>query len=292
METILCFDIGGTKTKYACIKENTILFQAQQNTYRGSKEGFFKFLSEIIDAVSKEYSFDKISLSFPGFIDVTTGIAIFAGALSELHGTNIKIELTKFLIKDYQIYIENDANCAAMAEKLNGHATKNEDFVVVTVGTGIGGGIFVNGEILRGKQFRAGEFGMMLLAFSEYPNKVYSEFASTQSLIRLYRELKHIPLTKEISGQDIFAEDDQDVQQVITSWVAYLACGIVNVVSVLNPEKVLIGGGISANPALLPLLKEQLQHIHFWKDLAVPVETCFHYNNAGLLGAYYLAKAM
>lgn len=289
MHSALCLDVGGTSTKYAVVQEGRIIYQNQKTTCRGNSVDFFEFLKELINEVEEHYLFEAIGISFPGFINTKTGEAMFAGALNQLHGQNIKMQIEKLTGSVYPVYIENDANCAAMAEKLSGNAVKNSDFVVITIGTGIGGGIFVNDKILHGLNYRAGEFGMMLLDFSCHPKKVYSELASTQTLIYEYKKLYQISESEEISGKVIFEKlNDPTILHLVTKWCNYIACGIVNVVSVLNPEKILIGGGVSANPKLLPLIEKSLEKIHFWKDLQVPVEHCRYLNDAGLLGAYYL----
>lgn len=288
---MLAIDIGGTEIKHALIKDGQIVAKGRRKTVATSPHQFVKLLADIVKMYEKTDKFVAIGISFPGFINGEKGVATFAGALEALHGIKLRQLLSEVLDGRYPIFMENDANCAAMAEKLNGHGTNNRDFIVVTVGTGIGGGIFVNNQIVRGKDFRAGEFGMMILDKSHFPQKVFSSLGSTQTLIENYRQLKELPEDYPIAGEKIFDEsEEQSVSELLVNWGHDLAVGICNVVTVLNPEKVLIGGGISANPKLVPLLKSQLATIHYWADFEVPIETCCHFNDAGIMGAYYLVK--
>lgn len=288
---IVAVDIGGTEIKHALINEGQILKKGRTKTVATSPQQFVTLLADIVKTYETDSEFMAIGISFPGFINGEKGVATFAGALDRLHGIALRQLLSAALDERYPIFMENDANCAAMAEKLNGRGVDNRDFVVVTVGTGIGGGIFINNQIVRGKEFRAGEFGMMILDKTHSPQTVFSSLGSTQTLIENYRRLKGLAADEPVDGQTVFDQSEEPlVSDLLTNWSRDLAIGICNVVTVLNPEKVLIGGGISANPKLLPLLKEQLATIHYWVDFEVPIETCFHLNDAGLIGAYYLVQ--
>jgi len=251
------------------------------------------FISSIIDVVEtyqKTCQLDGIALSMPGFIDINTGFASEAGAIDCMWDTNIKTQLQAHT--DLPIEIENDANCVAMAEKFLGAALDCEHFVCITVGTGIGGGIFVNGKIYRGHTFGAGEFGYMNTAAYKgtvtFPD--LSGTGATSALIGRYKEYKNIPKDTLIEGIEVFeqAKRDTGVQQIIEDWYLHLSQGIYNLVCTLNPQKILIGGSISARgEELTTNLEKYLCQMPSWALFDVSVELCHFKEEAGLMGAIY-----
>lgn len=284
--TYVCFDIGGTFIKYGAFdRYGTVIEKGKVKTEQATKSAFFSSLARIIAQFEKNFSIEGIGISFPGFVDPVSGEAILAGALTSLHGTNVKRELLAVLDYSYPIYIENDANCAALAEKFNGAAQNNQNFVLITLGTGVGGAIYVNNEILHGQSFRAGELGMMITDFGNSGYKTLHDLASTRALVARYQEIHSI---ENVTGEMIFADNHEKTLDMIQDWADQVAIGIFNVVVSLNPEKVLIGGGISQNSRLMPYIECGLGKIPYWQDFKVPVTTCFHHNDAGLIGALYL----
>ena len=284
----ICFDVGGTAIKHALItKDGIILKQNQFPTNHGGKDEFIDSLIIVIKEYEKEDVIEGIGLSFPGVVDPDSGISVSAGALYSLYEENIKKELHEQT--NYLVTIENDANCALLAEKFNGKATTDKDVLLVTIGTGIGGALMVQDHVIHGHQFKAGEFGMMRIDFGQQPHTTLHELASTSALVRFYKEAKSISLETVIDAREIFVEMDKDpiVTRVVNRWIDYLVTGIFNMVVFMNPEKVLIGGGISSNPKLIPLIRTALAKNPHWIDFEVPIDSCQHQNNAGILGALY-----
>ncbi len=286
----LCFDIGGTFVKYGLYTDQGKLEEKGKfATEINSANLFIDSLVNQAEKMDAAGSIKGIGLSFPGFINPVTGEAVLAGALTALHGKNV-IEMLKFkLQKKYLFVIENDANCAALAEKFNGNAIKCKDFVLITIGTGIGGAIVIDGVVVHGRSFRTGELGMMITDFHRSSYKTLHDLASTSALVTNYKLVKKIPASQIISGEQVFSEmADQQIYHLIKEWACFVAIGIFNTVVSLNPEKVLIGGGVSQNPELLPVIKECLAENPHWQDFEVPIETCQHFNDSGLIGALYL----
>lgn len=287
----ICFDIGGTFVKYGVFNEQADLIETGKfETEKQDAAIFFQSLVKKINDLESRHKASNIGLSFPGFINYKTGEAILAGALTYLHGVNIKEELQKYLGDNKKdIVIDNDANCAALAEKHSGNAQESGDFFLLTIGTGIGGAIMVNDQLVRGYNYRAGEFGMMI---TDYTTKQYTtahDLASMRALVNRYKEIYQISQST-ISGEVLFDDQRQETKELIKSWGKYLSLLIFNTTVTLNPQKVLIGGGVSQNKSLLPLINSCLEEIPSWKDFKVPLEICFYQNNAGLYGAYYLLK--
>ena len=155
--------------------------------------------------------------------------------------------------------LSNDANCAALAETVAGAAVGCRNMVLITLGTGVGGGIIVDGRIVSGLGGAGGEPGHSLLVLDGEPctcgrRGCWEVYASATALIRQGREAAAAPPTSllnrypELTGRDVFdAADagDEAAQAVLERYYVYVAAGITDLVNILSPEMVLIGGGIS-----------------------------------------------
>ncbi|MFZ8764547.1 ROK family protein [Enterococcus diestrammenae] len=290
----LCFDVGGTFVKYGVFDEQGQLqSESKRPTALNSKADFLADLVAIYHRLAQQYSLTGIGISFPGFIDSQKGQALLAGAIDILHGENIVALLGEAIGQpDLPIALGNDANCAAIAEQYAGSAQKITDFCLITLGTGIGGALVQNGEIYEGSHFRAGEFGMMVCDFTQEGYKTLHELASTSALVTRYRQAMGWSAEKKISGEEIMADTSEVAKEVKKTWSDYVAVTIFNMVAQFDPALVLLGGGISQNPALLPLVKDALARNPYWKDFQTEIDTCHFYNQSGLIGAYYLISKL
>ena len=289
--TVLSIDVGGTSIKHAIINEGTILIKGFTPTPI-TKEKFFEAIKQIAGTYAETYPFKDITLSFPGYIDPNTGYAEKAGALGYLTRSNVLDQLVEKVGQEYVYHIENDANCAAIAEKYSGRAVDNQSFLLVTVGTGFGGAFYINDQLVRGFQYKAGEFGQMrIMSRTDMRTKV-NKLASVRTLIAHYKELKFLPIDALVSGEDILdkSKDDPETEALVQQFIDDICVAIFNVVTVINPEKILIGGGISSHPSFLPRIRETMETLlNDWHEFKVPIENCKYHNDAGLLGAYYNA---
>ncbi|WP_162012674.1 ROK family protein [Streptococcus sp. S784/96/1] len=288
----VCLDVGGTAIKYALISEDEkILDHGEVATTKENKEQFIKLLATVIKPYLMKEKILGIGISFPGHIISEVGVALQAGAIDVMSHENI-VDLLRVELQtpDLPIGVENDAKCAALAESQSGNAKDCQDFCLITIGTGIGGAIVRDGQVIHGKNYRAGELGMMLVDYSKHHFTNLHRLASTSGLIERYKNLKKIPYEQQIHGSIIFEDHSEEVEKLLKDWANYVAITIFNTVCQNDPEKVLIGGGISQNPRLLPLVQEALQQNHEWEVFKVPIEICYYHNLAGIMGAYYLVK--
>lgn len=293
MKQIICFDIGGTKVKHGVLTEKgKILEQGSYPTEIDDHQIFMDAMIATIKTYRQAYAVAGIAMSFPGYVDADTGYIERAGAIRAMD----KVNVIKMLSEEtgLPVAVENDANCVALAEKFLGNAQECDDFVCMTIGTGIGGGIFLNGEILRGKRWRAGEFGMMVMSGLSSECKTMHDTAATAALIDTYKKFKGLDKESLVEGQQIFEEAGHDpfVQALVDDWLTYISFGIFNLVCTLSPEKVLIGGGVSAKDGLLELIEKKLAKLPLWEDFRTPLAICHFKNDAGLIGAlyHYLSK--
>ncbi|WP_407271775.1 ROK family protein [Radiobacillus sp. PE A8.2] len=295
MKKYIAFDVGGTNVKHGLLDEQGAILT--KDKYPTQREHLDKFLIDMV-AVIRSYQesnddVEGIAISLPGAINTETGFAYFGGAITALDRQNITQLLA--VHTSLPIEVENDGNCVALAEKFNGNATECSNFICFTIGTGIGGGIYVNNQIVHGHNFRGGEFGFMVTRGSEEDRQSMHDNAATGSLIKIYKAFKGIPESERVEGIVIFeeAETNEQVKEIVETWLQSISFGIYNLAVALNPEKILIGGAVSSRDDLLEGINKYLVKLPQWHLLKVPLETCKHHNDAGLLGAFnnFLTKS-
>ena len=211
------------------------------------------------------------------------------------------------------LYIENDANCAALAEYYVGAGRDSKRFVTITLGTGVGAGIIHNGKIYHGANGMAGEVGHTVIERNGLPcpcgrHGCWEQYASASALKRMTAEavaahpdsiLARVVAENDghVSGQSAFIaarQGDPVGQRICDEYVGYLACGIVNVVNVFQPDALAIGGGVS-NEAdeqlLLPVQRcVERESIPCAKNRRTRIVKAELGNQAGIIGAALLGK--
>ncbi|MGL5379220.1 ROK family protein, partial [Clostridium sp.] len=230
MKSYVCIDIGGTSIKHGVIYEDgKILVKGQRNTE--AYKGGFHLLEKMKDIVTEYkalYSIDGICISTCGMVDPTEGKIIYA---SNAVPNYIGVEIKKELEKEFSLpcEVENDVNCAALGEVWLGAAKGTSSCVCMTIGTGIGGCIIINNEVVHGWSNSAGEVGYMNM-----DGGTFQEKASTKSLVKNVARRKGL-MDSDINGEVIFnlakAGDSICVEE-INSLVDTLALGISNIIYV------------------------------------------------------------
>lgn len=277
---ILAFDIGGTAVKYG-VFQNGIL---QETSSFLTPETWAEMKAELLKvktAFSK--NIDGIAISSPGSVDSETGIIHGISAIPYIHHFPIVAELEQLF--QLPVSIENDANCAGLAEVAFGVAKEVQNAAFFIVGSGVGGAVIINRQLLKGKNLFGGEFGYMLLS----PTETLSPLASPVQTARHYSELAGLPTA--ISGKELFAladEGNEEAQEAVSGLYDALARGIYNVLMVLDPDIVAIGGGISQRVGLRKEVAQRVVKLLEQTgamDLKFQLEICQFQNNANLLGA-------
>lgn len=284
---IACLDIGGTSIKVAVSDSKGNL---SEKGFVNVEENFEALISNIVEWVNQmktKYEIEGIAISSPGAVDSKTGIVGGASAVPCIHGPNWKQEIQKRL--GLRASIENDANCAALAEAFSGSAVDVEDMMFLVCGTGIGGAIVKNGKIHTGKNLHGGEFGYMLMEEDENGDFVnFSEFASTMSFVRRVR--KHYN-DESWDGVRVFKEAEEGNEvciEAIERFYKNLAIGIFNIQYVYDPDVILLGGAISERADFVSRINEKLDMILDKVKIAKvkpQVITCTHKKDANLVGA-------
>lgn len=300
MKHYLSFDIGGTQIKFAVLTPHGEIIEQSKVDTPNHGEQIINEIVKIKIQLSSKYTLQGVAFSLPGFVNVDTGFLQSGGAIKDFFEINFKEIMIEKL--SLPVELENDVNCVALAEKWLGNAKNSENFICITIGTGVGGAIYVNGEIVRGHSYMAGEFGYMLTCDvfkAHYKGRTNMSFTASirEGLRRNYCNLQQQEI-ETLSGLDIYylaEQGDIIAQQVINEFYQSIAIGLYNLTFTLNPQKILIGGAISARDEIFPAIKNKFQQIldvtpspdRFLVDDFVTIERTHFKNDSGLIGALY-----
>lgn len=282
MKQYLAFDIGGTTIKFGVVSQKGEVITNDLMATEAEKGG-----SAIIDKViSKakqllaDYHVEGIAVSTAGQVDIETGKVVGASdTIPDYVGVEVKSKIEAAL--HLPVTVRNDVDCAALGEQwLGNHNAK--DFIALTVGTGVGGAIVIDNKMYSGHSYSAGEWGYMIIEGERFEDN-----ASISGLIRFAKRYKG---ENDWNGKKIFDLSDQgdlDLKKAVDEFYRYLAIGITNLIYIFNPEKVIVGGGITARgDRFLQELREAVQkqmQPEFYQKTEIVLASLS--NNAGMIGA-------
>ena len=308
-------DLGGTNIVSAVVDDEYKIIakgHAPTNSGRSAEEIFDDMAGTIVSAVRSAgltmEDIGSVGVGTPGSVNKAKGLIEYANNLGfdkvpayELLHSRTGID---------RIYIDNDANCAALGEAVAGAGKGVKNFVAITLGTGVGSGIIVNGKLVTGVNYAAGEMGhMVIVAGGEQCTcgrcGCWEAYASATALIRdTKRAMKLDPYSKlwdiaegdlnKVSGRTAFIgmdAGDAAARKVIKNYIFYLAEGITNIVNTFQPDMVCVGGGIGnqGESLLVPvrrLVAASRYSIH--ADVQTEIVSAKLGNDAGIIGAALL----
>lgn len=288
----ICIDIGGTSIKYGVLNEKGEIFLEGKikTKITLNDNSILKDVKDVIRKIKKEYSkyeINGICVSSAGVVDSELGKIIFSGpTIPNYTNTEIKKEIEKEF--GLQCEVENDVNCAGLGEYWLGAGKGKKSMVCVTIGTGIGGSIILDGKLLKGTGFTAGEIGYMNVNGNHI-----QEIASTTALVDLvHKRKKEKGISVKLNGLEIFGlakKGDEICIEAIDTILENLSIGLVNIIYLLNPEIIVIGGGIAEQKEylqkkIIEKVNKKLISDSFRKT---KIEMAQKGNNAGLFGALY-----
>lgn len=256
-----------------------------------------------------------IGIAAPGSIDSKAGTVEYANNLPFRHFPITSL-LREYMGLNIPIFVENDANAAAWGEALAGAAKGTSDSVMVTLGTGVGGGVIINGKLFTGSNGAGAELGHMVIVKDGVPcscgrKGCWEAYSSATALIRMTNEKiaqyqaegKETVMTElakakgRVTGRTPFdgkRAGDAAACEVLDQYIAYLACGIINLINIFQPEILSIGGGISGEgqgliDALMPYIKSEAYGADA-ADSSKATKICIAKlgNDAGIIGAAVL----
>ncbi len=299
-------DLGGTSVSVGLVDDNYKVVRRSGTRTAGSPDEK-TLVSKIITAVKdlmkksgvKWSEIESIGIGSPGSIDIQQGVVRRAGNLP-FRQTPLVRHLTEAFNK--KVYIDNDANCAVWGEYHAGVAKGSCNVVMVTLGTGIGGGIIINGELIHGNNNRAGEIGHMVMDINGKRcacGKIgcWETLASTKSLIeRVKTEVESAPYSilgnvvsdnkGIIDGRTLFIalrEGCGIARSIFNDYTKLLCLGTANIISILQPDILVFGGGISKEgDTLLNPIRECIG------ECTTRIEVSSLNDQAGIIGAALL----
>ncbi|MDE1549912.1 ROK family protein [Jeotgalibaca caeni] len=279
------FDIGGTAVKYGVWDEEKIYLQnkfSTPSTWIEMKEEITRVFQWMEETTGKKM--EGAAFSCPGAVHAEEGIIYGFSAVPYVHHFPIRAELEQLL--GVPVSIENDANCAALAEVFHGAAADVENALFIIIGSGIGGAVILNRELVKGRNIFGGEFGFMLLE----EDHTFSDLASPVRVASRYAEEVGLP-PGSVSGLEMFqnAENQDSIAlKYVEGLKSSLARGIQVLLVSFNPDKVIIGGAISTRHDLInevsAQIKQQLIRVNA-TDVEYDIVPCHYHNDANLVGA-------
>lgn len=306
-------DLGGTNIKVGLVNENYEIVEKAStptNLPRSAEE----IVKSMVDTMWKVLNTAKVTIGevnsigigTPGVANRNSGVVLYSCNL-DFRNVNLRELFKKYL--DKPLYVENDANSAAFGEVLAGAGKGYKDVIVVTLGTGVGGGIIIDGKIYTGFNFCGAELGHNVIVYNGRQcgcgrKGCFEAYSSATALINMTREsMEEHKDSKmwEIAGSlenvdgktafDGMRADDAAAKDVVNMYIDYLGCGLTNIINTFQPEVLLIGGGIcKEGKNLTDPLNEYIKREAYCVDAerSTKLDICKLGNDAGIIGAAFL----
>lgn len=302
MRKFLAIDVGGTGIKYALMNEDaTIISLGEAPTPKTSLDDFLDTLESIYKIYEAEEP-EALVMSAPGRIDDVNGFFHTGGALTYLHETDLKTPLAERIPLPFSVL--NDAKAAAQAEVSMGSLKGHDSGIVITLGTGIGGAVVMNGKVQKGASGAAGEFSGIPTVWNTRlsgEEENWTQINCVKAMVSKFANRKGLN-PDETTGKDFFEAlnaGDQIAAEELDWYCETLVNGLIALQMILDVEKVSLGGGISRQPALIEAVNRKMDTVLSRLPEYVPISrpeigTCTFFNEANLLGAlehYLTAEA-
>lgn len=249
-------DLGGTSLKFGLVTANNeIIFHAKKPT--GNQKGREEILEIIISSIREvlekaeklNYVVSAIGLGTPGSVDVSSGKILGYTPNFKDWG---EMELKAILEEKFALpsFIENDANIAAYGEYRCGAGQQFNSIIYLTLGTGIGGGIILNGQMLRGSRYCGGEVGHITIDYNGLicncgGTGCWEQYASASALVRFYNQRSKHMVKSAFQFFQRVKEKEEIALKVLSDYYVYLGAGLASLINLFDPEAIVIGGGIS-----------------------------------------------
>lgn len=277
---VLCFDVGGTSIKYSVVENDKILEMKSMPTRINFNKNYI--LEDILECIKDYENLNAIGISTAGVVDSEQGKIAFSGpTIPGYIGTEFK----KSIEERYNLptFVENDVNSAAFGEYT--YANLKGTVFVLTIGTGVGGAIIQDGKIYKGNSMTAGEIGYMPLDGDHFQNRASATFLTN------YVSEK---LGKKVDGKYIFEnakKGDELCIKAIDLMISNLAKGILNIIYLLNPKQIIIGGGITAQKEYLEeRIINKVDELLISDKFKTIITLAQLENSAGVYGIYNIVK--
>lgn len=291
---ILAFDIGGTFVKYGLCNEN-FEFSEKSKFPTDAKKGGQAIIENIIGMIEQYDDIDRVAISTAGQVDSENGVVVYSTDNIPYY-TGMAV---KSLIENktgITTYVENDVNSAAIGEAYFGAAKGEKNFICLTLGTGIGGAIFLDGKLFKGTNSSAGEIGHMIIHGGGKQCTCGGEgcfecYASAKALINSVNKVSPV----ELNAFQIFQKENiekPEIRSEIDKWIDEIIIGLINVIYIFNPSVIVLGGGIMNEDYIIELIDRKIYNrlMDSFKNVRI-VRTKLG-NDAGMIGAAYMASKL
>lgn len=296
----LGIDIGGTKISAACVFEGKILGDVYKTQTPNSPVKITGVVHDIIDLFTEtsKYKFNIVGIATAGVVDIEKGQV--KSATENLALGYAGVNFRRLIEEKYKYFcfVDNDANAAAFAEYKFGAARGTTNALMLTYGTGVGAGIIINGDIYRGNNYFAGECGHLNIDIKDGRactcggTGCYEAYAAGRGLEKTYQQLvlSAGSTKKPASCKEILVgvkNLDEFCIQAYLLWHQHISAGILNLVYVLSPEVIVLGGGLSKFidiSKIQPFIKEKFPY-------EVNIVKATFDNDSGILGSAALAES-
>ena len=303
-------DLGGTNIAAAVVDENNRIL-VKDSVPTESQRSFEEIIRDMgalcLDLTERAGltlgDIQSVGIGSPGTPDIARGRLLYA---NNLHWDDVPLcdELKKY-VGDRTIHLDNDANCAALGEYIAGAGEKFRTSVMVTLGTGVGGGIIIDDRVYSGHNFAGGEIGHIVIVTGGVlctcgRRGCWENYASVTGLIRMAGEgadrhpdslLNSIRCNgRGLNGRNIFEAaktGDSIAKAVVDQYIYYVAEGITNILNIFQPDGIVVGGGISnEGDYLLDPIRAQVARDRYCKHVPAPeIIKAQLGNDAGIIGA-------
>lgn len=290
----LGFDLGGTNLAFGIVDEKgTLVHKDSVPVTDKTPEAIVALMAKAYQDMAAQYAIESVGIGVPGIVSQREGVVVI---LVNLHWRMVPLVAMLKPHIPVPIQVGNDANAACIAEVLFGGMAGYQDAMLLTLGTGLGGGVITGGKLLLGSQGAGGELGHMVVGANDYScncgrNGCLETFASATALIKKYNTLNpESPVHDAKSVFDRMQNGDKLADATVDWFCDHFADGIINFYNLFSPEIIAIGGGVAK---AFPLFEARLKHkvqarvfsedIHYGKIVAATLG-----NDAGIIGAAYL----
>lgn len=302
-------DVGGMSLKGAgvlldgTIVEKTVISTNNQTGNEVFEKILKELISTLINKLSEDYNIKGIGIGIPGICNVDKLIVEYA--------TNLKINKCDVgeILKCFNlpVYISNDANVAALGEARFGAAKEFKDSIFLTLGTGVGGGVIINGKLFEGFEGKGTELGHMVIVVDGEEcscgrKGCYETYASASALLRITKRVMNenkdsmmweycngdINNVSGLTSFECSKKGDKAANEVIDEYVKNLGEGILNFCNIFRPQAIIIGGGVSNQGSYLidKIEKYCSDRDYGYKNSPVVKIKCAELkNDAGIIGA-------
>ena len=301
MQTMMGIDLGGTKIEIALVDAmHGVVYKDRVPTPQHSYNAILDAISALVDKTVSQQKIERpasIGIGIPGCLDPATQLVRGSNTVV-MNGKPLQVDLQQRL--GLQIHLQNDANCLAVSEAVDGAAKGCSVVFAVIIGTGCGGGIAIDGKAWTGKNAIAGEWGHNPLPWPSADEIQVApcwcgQVGCQETWISgTAFALDHARHTGErIKAEQIIAKmraGDLAAQESFGRYVNRLARALASVMNVLDPDAIVLGGGMSNVDEIYQALPNEIIRYTFTKPIATPVLKAMHGDSSGVRGAAWLSK--